>query len=294
MQDAAKCHLLPSRDDHAAAHKVRFGDPEISEARLYPPLAEPPDQEQATQLESLRRKVMEYWVDGVLKHSLHNEVLISLGKRQVDEALAAPWKYSVEVSDSTNSPPLDNRDVSAIYDATGLLLILGEPGSGKTTTLLELALTLLERARDDIKERVPIVLNLSSWKKKQPLAEWISHELSEKYRVPRKIARSWLEHDYLLPLLDGLDEVETLMQPYCVAAINAFIDQLSPSGLVVCCRLNEYRWLPERLKLNGAIRLEPLSKDEVAEYLTKGGPELATLREATTTDPVLQELTQTR
>ena len=67
MREAAKCHLLPSRDDHAAAHKVRFGDPEISEARLYPPLAEPPDKEQATQLEILRRRVMEYWVDGVLK-----------------------------------------------------------------------------------------------------------------------------------------------------------------------------------------------------------------------------------
>ena len=290
MREAAKCHLLPRRDDHAA---VQIGRTEISEARLYPPLAEPPDQEQATQLEILRRRVMEYWVDGVLKHSLYSEVLISLGKRQIDKAVDAPWKYSVEVSDSTNSPPLDNRDVSAIYDATGLLLILGEPGSGKTTTLLELARTLLERARDDIKERVPVVLNLSSWKKKQPLAEWISHELSEKYRVPRKIARFWLQHDYLLPLLDGLDEVETLMQPDCVAAINAFIDELTPSGLVVCCRLNEYRWLPERLKLNGAIRLEPLSEDEVAEYLARGGPKLAALREAVNTDPVLQELTQT-
>jgi hypothetical protein len=27
---------------------------------------------------------------------------------------------------------------------------------------------------------------------------------------------------YLLPLLDGLDEVEVLMQPDCVAAINAY------------------------------------------------------------------------
>jgi hypothetical protein len=83
------------------------------------------------------------------------------------------------------------------------------------------------------------------------------------------------------------------MQPDCVAAINAFVDELTPSGLVVCCRLNEYRWLPERLKLNGAICLEPLSEDEVAEYLTKGGAELATLREAVNTDSVLQELAQT-
>jgi hypothetical protein len=87
--------------------------------------------------------------------------------------------------------------------------------------------------------------------------------------VPRKIAHSWLQNHYLIPLLDGLDEVETTLQPGCVAAVNAFVEEFDPSGLVVCCRLNEYRWLPERLKLNGAICLEPLSKDEVAEYFTR-------------------------
>jgi predicted NACHT family NTPase len=196
---------------------------------------------------------MEYWVEGVLKHSLHHEVLISLGKRPMDVAVDASCKYTVEMPEATSWARLDKRDVSAVYDATGLLLILGEPGSGKTTTLLDLAWTLLERARADLKERVPVVLNLSSWKKKQPLAEWIVGELTDKYRVPRKIARFWLEHDYLLPLLAGLDEVETRMQHDCVAAINAFIEGSNPSGLVVCCRLLEYQWLPERLKLNGAI-----------------------------------------
>ena len=127
--------------------------------------------------------------------------------------------------------------MKAIYDATGLLLILGEPGSGKSTTLLYLARILLDRAGRDIKERVPVVLNLSSWKKNQPLQGWVSGELSEKYRVPRKIARVWLQNNYLLLLLDGLDEVETVTQPDCVAAINEFIEasikQLKPSGLVV-------------------------------------------------------------
>jgi predicted NACHT family NTPase len=132
------------------------------------------------------------------------------------------------VSDTATSARLDDRDISAIYDATGLLLILGEPGSGKTTTLLDLARTFLERARGDPKERVPIVLNLASWKKNQPLAEWVSGELSEKYRVPRKTTRFWLKQHYLLPLLDGLDEVETLRRPDCVAAINAFVEGSNP------------------------------------------------------------------
>jgi hypothetical protein len=159
--------------------------------------------------------------------------------------------------------------------------------------LLELAANLLARAKTDAKERVPIVLNLSSWKKKQPLAEWIVMELSEKYGVPVKIARSWLRKDYLVALLDGLDEVPTALQPDCVAAINDFIDGSEPSGIVVCCRLTEYQWLPKRLKLNGAICLESLSSEEVSKYLAAGGSKLAALRESLTTDPVLQELAQT-
>src|SRR6202795_856056 len=83
------------------------------------------------------------------------------------------------------------------------------------------------------------------------------------------------------------------MQPDCVAAINASIEEFQPSGLVVCCRLNEYRWLPKRLKLNVAIFIEPLSSEEVSKFLDAGGSKLAALREAVDTDPVLQELTQT-
>jgi hypothetical protein len=55
----------------------------------------------------------------------------------------------------------------------------------------------------------------------------------------------------------------------------------------------EYQWLPRRLKLNGAICLEPLSSEEVSKYLAEGGSKLAALREAVATDPVLQDLAQT-
>jgi hypothetical protein len=146
--------------------------------------------------------------------------------------------------------------------------------------------------RRQVSDRERHPSNISSWKK-QPIEEWISIELSAKYRVPRKIGRFWLQRDYLLPLLDGLDEVETVIQSDCVAAINAFIEEFQPSGLVVCCRLNDYRWLPKRLKLNGAICIEALGSEEVGKYLAAGGPKLAALREAVGTDPVLHELAQT-
>jgi hypothetical protein len=292
-------HEPSTLDDWSLALKDLFDEsklnlrPGISEVRPYPAVAKTPNKEQRSQLLVLVDRVNETWVEGVLKKSLYNEVLISLGKRPMDEAVEPPWKQVVTFSSQRNQRLLQDRNITTIFDATGLLLILGEPGSGKTTTLLELAAILLGRVKTDAKERVPIVLNLSSWEKKRPLTEWIADELSEKYRVPRKIAQSWLQNDYLLPMLDGLDELSTAVQPDCVAAINAFIEKSNPSGLVVCCRLNEYRWLPERLQLNGAICIEPLSKDDVDRYLTSSGSKLAALREAVNTDPVLQELAQT-
>ena len=276
MAGSIRLHLELTPEDadkiYVAAQSGQLADLGISAARLYPSIASPPDDEQRSQLLVLLDGVKETWVDGVLKKSLYNDALISLGKRSMDEAVEPTLERAIEFSSHRSSLLLlQDRRIATIFDATGLLLILGEPGSGKTTTLLELAANLISRAKADPKERVPVVLNLSSWKSKQSLPEWIAGELSQKYRVPIKIARSWLQNDYLVPLLDGLDEVTTVLQPDCVAAINNFIDESEPSGLVVCCRLTEYQWLPHRLKLNGAICLESLRPEEVRQYLDSAG-----------------------
>src|SRR4029077_15230367 len=131
----------------------------ISEVRLYPAIAVPPDEENRSQLLILLDRVKETWVDGVLRNSLYNEALISLGKRPIEEAVEPPWKHVVEMSSQRSQLLLQDRNITTIFDATGLLLILGEPASGKTTTLLELAANLINRAKADARERVPFVLN---------------------------------------------------------------------------------------------------------------------------------------
>ena len=266
---------------------------EIEDARLYTSIAIPPSEEQMQQLGILLGRVKEFWIEGVFKKSLHNELLISLGKSSMADAVEPPCRNHLALPMQRQNVSLEDYEIGSIFDATGLLLILGEPGSGKTTTLLELAAELIERALKDSKERVPVVLNLSSWEKKQSISDWIILELSRNYRIPHNIGRVWLESDYILPLLDGLDEVESTLQSSCVSSINEFIDETQPSGLVVCCRLTEYRWLTEPLKLNGAICLEPLTPDEVDTYLEAAGSRLEALRETVKKDTELQELTKT-
>jgi flagellar biosynthesis GTPase FlhF len=168
MPGSIRLHLELTPEDADkiyAATKRQLAELGISEARLYPAIAVPPEGEQRSQPLILADRVKETWVDGALRNSIHNEALIALGKHPIEEAVGPPRKHVVRMSSQRSELLLQDRNITTTFAATGLLLILGEPGSGKTTTLLELAANLLAGAKSDARERVPFVLNLSSWKK---------------------------------------------------------------------------------------------------------------------------------
>jgi eukaryotic-like serine/threonine-protein kinase len=275
-----------------AAKKGQLEHLGITEVRLYPSLIDPPDEKQRSQLLIILDRVKEFWINGVLEKSLNYDVLMSLGKQLMEGAIESRLNRSILLPTQRNQLSIGDTRIETVFDATGLLLILGEPGSGKTTSLLELASFLIRRAITDPKERIPIVLNLSSWTNHKTLSEWMSDSLNTIYGVPKELAQEWLNKGYLVPLLDGLDEVKIAQQADCVAAINAYITQADPPGLVVCSRLAEYQWLPERLKLNGAICIEPLSQDQINAYFTAVGSEFSPLQNFIQNDPALQELAQ--
>ena len=56
-----------------------------------------------------------------------------------------------------------------VFDRLGsgrTLLIVGEPGSGKTIALLKLAADAIDRTASDVRQQIPVVFNLSSWARK--------------------------------------------------------------------------------------------------------------------------------
>ena len=243
-------------------------------------------------LKILLGKVKRFWVEGVLESTIRRAGLLELGKDTQPDAVASPWEAVLELPYEGTQAVASGKNISDVFDdVEHSVLILGQPGSGKTTTLLTLVRDLVTRAERDPVQPIPVVFHLSSWVgPEQALDTWLVDELNDKYQIPKKIGKDWLEHHRLLLLLDGLDEVKGEHRAACVEAVNRYAKDIGLPGMVVCCRLEQYEELKVKLSLNGAICLRPLTDAQIDAYVEEAGTELAGLRTALRQDSGLQEL----
>lgn len=207
-----------------------------------------------------------------LKQSLHNEVLINLCKEAQPGQVKSVWDSDIKIGDNKHDFTSNEQSVLEVFnqeEIAGKLLILGNPGAGKTTAMLNLAKALVARAEEDADYPIPVLFNLSTWKNdKQSIREWVIEELKSKYGVRKDIGANWVSDAKLLPMLDGLDELKSVRQEHCVRKINEFLQSdYRPEYLVVCSRQEEYGNYGIKLQLHGAICLRNLNERQVRDYL---------------------------
>ena len=75
--------------------------------------------------------------------------------------------------------------------ADGHVLIEDYPGSGKTTTLLELAQELIYVANQDPSEPIPVILNLASWREKETMVLLSNLMFGNTTLIPSKRLSCW-------------------------------------------------------------------------------------------------------
>lgn len=259
-------------------------------------------------LEDLKIKMRTIWINEALRGSLETIAAIELGFLERTEAVSVPMRRR-RVDEAPRDFPRGTR-LSAIYDldeSERRLLLLGEPGSGKTTQLLHLAEELLDRATQDPSAPVPVYLSLSAgeWhgivvsaRRRTELPEairWFSEQISDKYQIPAARVVTWLEAENspIILLLDGLDEVkEKAGRIRCVRALSHG-RVLTNAGMVVACRTEDYHDIGEVLNFGTAIEILPLVVSDIENYLSWSGDNLKPLRRAVSADKILATLLNT-
>ena len=151
------------------------------------------------------------------------------------------------------------------------LVILGEPGSGKSVLALLLGLGLTEKREPG--RAVPVLLPLSSW---DPLSgdldAWIVSYLAiAYYNGDSTVPRVLLKADLLLPILDGLDEIPEALRRTATREINRAVQ--CDRGIVVTCRSVEFQDLIEggapTLRRAPVVEVRPVLPVDAIGYLNE-------------------------
>ena len=163
---------------------------------------------------------------------------------------------------SRPAEPIPYHDILDAFRAVPRAVLLGEPGSGKSTTLRKLAVNLAAEER-----RIPILAELNRWTGVEPLTEFLaSHaEPAIVWAIPA-LAKA----GRLVLLLDGLNEIPTHQRAVKIQQVRELLDDtLIPSGasFYASCREKDY---VNDLRLGGALdtlTLEPLTPARILDAL---------------------------
>jgi hypothetical protein len=185
-------------------------------------------------------------------------------------------------------------------------LLLGEPGAGKTITLMATARQAASERLADPTAPLPLYGLLAMWDslKQTPLAEWLGN--SDKLLTSDQV-RAVMDAGKALLLLDGLDEMgsdriekqisevtkETEEKEVHYDPRKRFLSvlkaQLGQNHALVTCRITDYEAIGDLAALDGAVTLQKLTDTQLREYLK----DLPKLLEAVETDESLREISRT-
>jgi hypothetical protein len=217
-----------------------------------------------------------------LQQCLHNQIAninpanrYLFGSKRNPSEIQLHWNLKlrfgnqpVELQPETTLLDIFNRN-----DICGRFAIVGRLGSGKTTELLKLAKKLIERAQINPKTAIPVLLSVSvEIYKQKPLQDCIVEQIKQKYGLRRDICKLWLKSGAIIPLLEKLQlPILRREQQQDFRKPNIFQETSQPSvwqsPFVVCITNYEYDYYQPFLNLNGCVKIQPLSEQQIQNYL---------------------------
>lgn len=288
--------------------------PRSSRADATRPIVLPPDLEAAAK--ELAALVEAQWTEELVRRQLNDDVPLWVSWEAADPRLTTGWneltEMATEAAGGTLPPPgtwarapvglAGSGHLAPVLKLvpTGRLVVLGEPGAGKTMLMVRLLLDLLaerklaERSRTRPLPPVPVLVSIAKWDPEetdenpgQSLNEFLEDRLIREYPfLDREVLTpkgemsqigAMLHFEMIVPVLDGLDEIPERWRGPALARVNQTLKGTGP--LLITCRPEEYaatvngpHGLSVPLRGAAAVELQPLRLDHITRYLTSTGP----------------------
>ncbi|MFJ6927406.1 NACHT domain-containing protein [Streptomyces nigra] len=207
--------------------------------------------------------------------------------------LIGPGAHRIDVAFHQRTEPANNATGAAAHGRLtdivpyyqnlrpARLTITGEPGAGKTLLALDLILGLLTHPGRVDTDPVPVRFSLADWNTDRPLQDWLAHQLHQQFRdhgITLADATTLVDGYHVLPVLDGLDEMDTDATPAgrrraarALEQLNAYQDPTGSAPVVLTCRTAQYENLASldlRMREAARIQLDDVSPGQAAAYLT--------------------------
>ncbi|MEN8654902.1 NACHT domain-containing protein [Streptomyces sp. 21So2-11] len=249
---------------------------------LAPFLQPPPPANERELADILAETLQGQWDDEVMARRLRDPSVILLAWSATERAVAdSPDAIAGPAGTRIRSQALEGRLQGGFDDAirrladgyrqipSGRLVVLGEPGAGKTVLAVMLVLGLLGRRENDA--AVPVLLSVSTWDPvSESLDDWIVQSLATAYYNGRpEVPRRLLDRRLLLPVLDGLDEMPESARRSAVRGIN--LARGDGRGVIVTCRSAEYEDVIEGgapvLRRAPVVEVRPVPARDALAYL---------------------------
>ena len=193
--------------------------------------------------------------------------------------------------ESSENNLTNEKSFETLYDAFKTykrLVLLGEPGAGKTVALQEFKKNISKKERQAENNSLVIFVSIQKWKYPADIVTFLAKEIGKTEEDFRKE----IQTKRLLLLLDGLDELPSNVSKrsesrdaeiidyrvHFLSKLSDFLRNLNPNNIsiVMTCRKRDYEEIRRKIQeekkdfkniFHGLVVLNRLKNDEIKTYL---------------------------
>ncbi|MDD5393676.1 MAG: NACHT domain-containing protein [Thiothrix sp.] len=157
---------------------------------------------------------------------------------------------------------VEHDDVIAAFNEHKQLVILGEPGAGKTFSLWRIAADYAQKALEQPGQILPVVIPLNRWDSPNlTLHDFVLEQLGDLASYFAELYQS----KRLLPLFDALNEIPFDQREEKLPQVRAWLERYPTDSVLLTCRLRDYRG-PLEQDLD-RLTIEPLDPPRIHDFL---------------------------